>query len=303
MNDKSKILIVDDEPVIVDMLSDYIGSIENCSVETAGNGVEALNILSKSHVDLVISDINMPEINGLELLKTVREKYPGIKRALITAYNVEDYFEYATKYDIGNIIPKTTPFKFEDIKLVINNLLTENIFGIESHFSKDCIINSRKLTEINSVTDVAKDIDNYIDDEAIGDKIRLVVVELLTNAFKYGSQKTEEEWYRNTVLEQKDALEVSWVKDSEKVGVLVADSFGKLSKKDILYWLNRQTQRDENGLPLGVFDSHGRGLYISRTFVDSLIINIKENSRTEIIAIKYFDKKFEGYKPLYINEV
>jgi anti-sigma regulatory factor (Ser/Thr protein kinase) len=71
----------------------------------------------------------------------------------------------------------------------------------------------------------------------------------------------------------------------------------------VLYWLHRQLAIDEAGLPLGIFDSHGRGFFIARQYIDRLIINIDRNKKTEIVIINYFSKVYHGFKPLYINEI
>ena len=79
------VLVVDDEPEIREMLTDYLGDEEGYTVFTAEDGIDALeNVLPYKKVDLVLSDINMPRMKGFELLNKVRELYPEIKRVLIT---------------------------------------------------------------------------------------------------------------------------------------------------------------------------------------------------------------------------
>jgi len=67
----------------------------------------------------------MPGMKGFDRLNIVRERYPSVKRMLITAYNVEDYLELALKHDIGNIFAKTAPFNFQEISTTIRNLLSK----------------------------------------------------------------------------------------------------------------------------------------------------------------------------------
>ncbi len=50
-------------------------------------------------------------------------------------------------------------------------------------------------------------------------------------------------------------------------------------------------------------DSHGRGLFIARKYIDRLIVNIDQKRKTEIIIINYFENTYKGFKPLYINEI
>ncbi len=79
------LLIVDDEADIREMLSRnfrYLGY----SVDTAANGKEALEVLGRVKVDILISDIMMPEMNGVDLLRAVRNDYPMVRSIMITGY-------------------------------------------------------------------------------------------------------------------------------------------------------------------------------------------------------------------------
>ncbi|WP_051617386.1 sigma-54-dependent transcriptional regulator [Desulfonatronovibrio hydrogenovorans] len=84
------ILVVDDDPSIVQVLEARLGS-AGYKVLTAVNGSQALEIMSSQAVDLVLSDVKMPGMDGRELLETVTETWPGIPVVLLTAYgNVSD---------------------------------------------------------------------------------------------------------------------------------------------------------------------------------------------------------------------
>ena len=72
MNVKSlEVLVVDDEPAIRQVLAAHLGS-SGCSVSQAGNGGEAIERLAKGDIDVVISDIKMPDFNGIELVRRAR---------------------------------------------------------------------------------------------------------------------------------------------------------------------------------------------------------------------------------------
>lgn len=82
---KATLLIVDDEVEIREMLSRNF-RMRGFNVELAGNGTEALALLAEKRVDVVISDIMMPEMSGTELLRAIRQQYPMIRVIMITGY-------------------------------------------------------------------------------------------------------------------------------------------------------------------------------------------------------------------------
>lgn len=80
-----KILVVDDEPLICDFLSEAL-SMKGYGVIVARNGRKALDIFRKGSIAAIITDVKMPEMGGLTLLKKVRESSPGIPVVVITAH-------------------------------------------------------------------------------------------------------------------------------------------------------------------------------------------------------------------------
>lgn len=306
-NSDITILVVDDEPEIRDLITDYLHDICTYSVINADSGENALDLLKTKHADLVLADINMPGMKGFEFLNIVREEYPTMKRILITAYNVEEYLDLALKYNIGNIFVKTAPFNFNELSSIITSLLSNDIFGLHHYFSSSADSIKFKITSSKNLEQHAANILTFINDESLTRKIELVVIELLTNAIFYGirneSPEHKETWNHNFTLSDEEAIIVTAVKDSEKFAISVNDNGGKLKKNDVIYWLHRQIAQDSEGLPLGLFDSHGRGFFIARKYIDRLIVNISRTHRTEIIIIHYFNNEYLGYKSLYINEL
>lgn len=71
-NDDMMILVVDDHPINRRLLADQLGSLGYQCV-TANDGVDALNVLSKQHIDIVLSDVNMPNMDGYRLTQRIRQ--------------------------------------------------------------------------------------------------------------------------------------------------------------------------------------------------------------------------------------
>lgn len=113
------ILIVDDEENARLGLSKLLAH-EGYRVASAANGQEALEYLRCSKVHLVISDINMPGMNGLLFLRELARNYPSMHVIMITAYGgVESYLE-AMNYGAFEYLHK--PVKLEELKSVLRKL-------------------------------------------------------------------------------------------------------------------------------------------------------------------------------------
>ena len=98
MNKKStiKIMLVDDHPVVLNGLKSLLKSIDNIDiVAEATTGKEALLIINDKMPDLVITDISMPEMTGIELTEIIKKKYPTIKVLILTVHKEREILESA----------------------------------------------------------------------------------------------------------------------------------------------------------------------------------------------------------------
>jgi CheY-like chemotaxis protein/anti-sigma regulatory factor (Ser/Thr protein kinase) len=302
---KKKILFVEDEADMLEIISDFLED-EGYYVKTSPDGPQALKELEIQDFDLLLSDIHMPKMKGFDLISRARQLYPSLKHALFTAYDVNSYITMAKKYDIGNIITKTSPFNFDEFKILINNLVTCDIFGLERFFKNGTPVEKFKIRTSEDQDDVIEKLYMFFENMRNDKKIKTVLRELITNAIYYGALKKtgdrKDEWELEFELPQENAISICYAEDAEKMAISIIDSRGGLTKKDILYWLERNIGRDKNGVALNICDEHGRGIFISREFIDRMIINIDPDKKTEIIVLSYFTRYF-GSKPLIINEL
>ncbi len=117
---KYRILIVDDEESMRDFLSIMLHR-EGYQVDTSIDGVQAVSHLREHSYDLVISDIKMPRMNGLELLAHIKERTPETVVLMVTAFSSTDEAVEAMKQGAYDYITK--PFKNEEIRLIVKNAL------------------------------------------------------------------------------------------------------------------------------------------------------------------------------------
>jgi len=116
----AKILVVDDERGMREFLNIMLQK-EGYGVTSAGSGKEALEYISQKTFDIVITDIRMPDITGIDIIKTVKESTPETIVIMITAYASTETAVEAMKQGAYDYITK--PFKIEEIKLIVRNAL------------------------------------------------------------------------------------------------------------------------------------------------------------------------------------
>ncbi len=115
-----KILVVDDEPGMLNYLSAILGR-EGYQVETATEGLSALEALGKQRFEVVIADIKMPRLDGIELLRAVKSEYPDTEVMVITAYSTWDSAVEAMRLGAYNYIRK--PFDNEEVRQTVRRAL------------------------------------------------------------------------------------------------------------------------------------------------------------------------------------
>lgn len=115
-----KILIIDDEATLRDRLAGVLKE-EKWYVKTAGDGASAMKEVSEIDFDLIICDLMLPDSNGIEILKKVREINPNILFIMITAYPTVENAVEAMKIGAKDYVVK--PFRFDEIILRVRNLL------------------------------------------------------------------------------------------------------------------------------------------------------------------------------------
>jgi DNA-binding NtrC family response regulator len=116
-----RILVVDDEENARVALSKIL-SREGYEVASAGNGYEALNYLRNRDVELIITDINMPEMNGLVFLRELSRRHPASNVIMITAYGeVESYIE---AMNLGAFEYINKPVKIDELKKIIGKIFS-----------------------------------------------------------------------------------------------------------------------------------------------------------------------------------
>ena len=137
------ILLVDDEPSILRTLSGLLSD-EGFEVKTASNGYEALKFIDSESPDLVLLDIWMPGIDGIETLKEIKKDNPFIQVVIITGHGTIETAIKATKLGAFDFIEK--PLSIEKVIVAINNALNFRRLEEENRYLRKKTIEKHSIT-------------------------------------------------------------------------------------------------------------------------------------------------------------
>ena len=144
-----KILIVEDDPVARESLEEFLQL--NCfTVLAVSNAPEALNILGKADFDLILTDLVMPDMDGISMTKAIREMKKDIPVLVMTGFASIEYAVEAIRAGATDFITK--PLKLDHVVFIINRVLETRSLRIkaqETEFYKD-LSNRDELTKISN---------------------------------------------------------------------------------------------------------------------------------------------------------
>ena len=190
-----KILVVDDEVPIREMIKKGLSQMGGFNVETAHNGLEAIERIEKDIFDLVLTDLKMPEMDGLELLKNIKGIRPEVLVILMTAYGSIETAVEAMKMGANDYITK--PINFDDLLLHISKVQKESLLLKENRLLR---MEVRKKFEFNNIIGKSKkmqEIFSLIEKVAPGNSTVIIYggsgtgKELVAKAIHYHSTRTE----------------------------------------------------------------------------------------------------------------
>lgn len=186
-----KVLIVEDDKASRLFLESLLES-NNYSFKSAANGIEGLNIFDEYKPDLVLTDIQMPIMDGLELLDAIRDKKSDTIVVIITAFGTENYAIQALHLGANNYLKK--PVSGQELLSILKKYKAI----VHSKYSPDALpgkLVNRKFrlefkTEYNKIPKIVDKIlvESALDfEDNIRINIELGLVELITNAIEHGN--------------------------------------------------------------------------------------------------------------------
>ncbi|SEE18621.1 DNA-binding response regulator, NarL/FixJ family, contains REC and HTH domains [Tenacibaculum sp. MAR_2010_89] len=170
---KIKIIIADDHQIVIDGLKSILSrEVDMEVIETAQNGKEVIEKLDKELVDIIVMDIEMPVLTGIEATEIIREKYPSVKVLILSMYNTGKFVQGLIEIGANGYILKNNG-KEELVKAIRFIMEGDEYFGREIEKTLRQSIKRRKenYTEELKLTNREKEVLKLI---AIGDTTPII---------------------------------------------------------------------------------------------------------------------------------
>ena len=130
MAGKKAVLVIDDEPSVADAL-ELILSDSGYDVVVAMTGGDAVEELGKRRFGLVIADVRLPDMSGIDVLRHLRRSHPGVLAVIITAHHTPELA--AEALDLGALAVLPKPFSPSDLLAVINTAFSRSLPCSDDH--------------------------------------------------------------------------------------------------------------------------------------------------------------------------
>lgn len=272
MKNEFRILVVDDEEDVRETLSEMIKEL-GYQVVVAENGKEALERIKTEKVDLIITDLSMPKMNGLELIVTSKRINPNIPIGVISAFGNVENTTYALTRGAFSFIAK--PFKMPQVKELIRKgkQLRELSLGtyalmewVQSRTEMD--FPSEPSLFPSAILFAVKECQwRGIEDETRLENVAICLEELLSNAFIHGNRKDKDK-----------RIKVKMAFDAEKFVLSVKDEGEGFDGENYL----EKIREEQPSMP------EKRGLFIVDLLMEELRFSKKGN---EVTAVIYRDDR------------
>jgi len=191
---EKKILVVDDDSLLRDFLSETLNR-SGYQVNLASTGEEALENIRKEDYDIILSDVRMPNMDGMELLKTTRNFLPDAKVVMMTAYGTVQNAVEAMKLGAYDYVMK--PFSIDEIELVLKRALEHKQLLLENKLLRSEVIGKYRFDNIVGKSPQMQKIFELV--ETVADTKATVLItgesgtgkELIAKAIHYNSPRRE----------------------------------------------------------------------------------------------------------------
>jgi CheY-like chemotaxis protein len=291
------ILVVDDSAVDRRRASKLLEKDNGLTVRTAENGREALDLLQNELPDLVLTDMQMPEIDGLQLVQEIRRRYPAVPVILMTAHGSEELAVRALQTGAASYVPKRNLAR--DLPETIENVLAVARCGKSQQRLLECLLQTESHFILENDTSLIPALIGHLEgnltrmrlcDENGLIRVAVALREALVNAIQHGNleissrlREEDEKRYYQQVEERRQQEPYQ----DRRVHILARESH-----REAVYVIRDEgpgfdpTTLPDPTDPSNLEKVSGRGLLLIRTFMDEVHHNRVGN---EITMVKRCD--------------
>src|SRR3990167_1615870 len=193
MTMKGRILVVDDEEVIVKALVKYLTQ-EGFDVESAPDGPQAIEMCKDKHFDLILTDLKMPSMDGIELIKKAKKISPDLSFIVMTGHGSINNAVQAMKVGAFHYITK--PFELEDVKHTILKALKNSSLSYENRLLRKQVKTRYGMDNIIGASEELEEVFKLVEKVAETDSTVLILgesgtgKELIARAIHYNSARS-----------------------------------------------------------------------------------------------------------------
>lgn len=273
-----RILVADDDPLILQLIEHILAGPDH-ALTMARDGREAFAQIQQNDFDLVLTDIWMPELDGLELLRRTKQLKPELKVIVMTADNTPENVVRSIKNQAFDYVAK--PFAVEALREVIHAALAAPAAEIEVLVARPEWIELRLPCELGAAQRVHRFLREVKADlpEEVREAVGIAFRELLTNAIEHGGG-----------FDPSQKVSICYIRLKRMILYRISDPghgfrFDELAHSALANPPDEPARhlevRQEQGMRSGGF-----GILIAKNLVDELIYNDKQN---EVLFVKYLD--------------
>jgi CheY-like chemotaxis protein len=276
-----KVLVVDDSAFDRKLASGLLERHLQAEVRCAEDGAAALVALGEEVPDIVITDLQMPEVNGLELVEKIRQKYPTLPVILMTAHGSEEISIQALRRGAASYVPKRN--LAEDLATTVQNVMTISKLDHEQLLMLDYLTHNEAHFLLDNDPSLIAPFISYIQrgltrmkicDESAKIHVAVALQEALMNAIEHGNLEVDSELreeagaaYDKLVRSRREEAPFS----DRRVHVSVRETRSEAvyTIRDEGRGFDPSTLRDPTD-PANLEHISGRGLLLIRTFMDDV---------------------------------
>lgn len=279
----ARVLVVDDSKAMRHYIA--AGLDPFFSVEISSDGQDALDRLETSPFDLVVSDLEMPRMSGLDLFQALRDLEIHVPLVLVTDQEIERWLGTARELGLGHIFPKhMLHADFEGLVRLLSSLLPGGIrTGLPLYLSPGGEVRTFVLSDPAEVPPLLERTHPILAHYPRASIYKAVLGLLIQHGLSFGAPRGG--------FRPGGYLQVSVGADSRRVGMAVRDPAGGLDRATVLEWMSHPQ----------VEGSRGWGIQVLRRCMDQCYVSLEPSGWTEVVCLDLLEG-YEGPHLLSVEE-